>query len=153
MDALVELFEHHDLRGAAVVAGIASLSAVSYAVATVDPRGCIGRADPVHEDGALEVTGLQGHIGRRADREPFIHLHGAFARPDGRMRGGHFYAATVLATAELTLLTHAETEWSAEPFEQPSGQAADPLTVLVPRPSHPTSSPDRTAPTPEMKGS
>lgn len=54
-------------------------------------------------DEPAELVSLQGTLAR-SPQGPFLHCHIAVAARDGVLRGGHLLGATVMNTAEITLL-------------------------------------------------
>lgn len=51
-------------------------------------------------EGELEMTSLSGSVTEK-DGKPYLHLHAAFAGPDGKAVGGHLVEAVVSGTAEI----------------------------------------------------
>lgn len=50
----------------------------------------------------VEIASLLGNISSK-DEELFLHIHGTFTYPDGKMRGGHVKKLVVSATCEIYL--------------------------------------------------
>jgi predicted DNA-binding protein with PD1-like motif len=121
--------------GAAVAAAIGSLRELTYAVASPSAETLVAYRDRQRLLGAIEVCALHGHVGRDETGAPGFHLHGVFALDDGRVVGGHVFAARVLATLEVTLLLADGVAWCIEPFVPPGCAEAPPgLRAFVPRP-------------------
>ncbi len=97
--------------GAAVVCAIGSLEFLKYAVVRIDETGVPRYTSVLEEVGAIEITSLQGHLGRDDDSQPAVHLHGTFALADGAVRAGHVYGARALVTVEITLLVSDQLRW------------------------------------------
>ncbi len=99
-----------------MVSAIGSVYDVAFSTVTLDRFGKVGRSDPIRLDDAVELVGLQGQFGRDGTQRPQFHLHGMFALADGRVVGGHLFAARVLATVEV-VLGFGEIGWFAHPLE------------------------------------
>ena len=114
MELIMRLFEGDDVvrsieqamketftRNAAIDFGIGSLS---YAeVGTLPPEGPHKRNRIA---GPVELVLLTGLIVGKTETGPYsAHIHAAVADPDGAMRGGHLFLATVGAVVEIGLST------------------------------------------------
>ena len=88
-----------------------SAEQLCYGVVSLDEDGVPRYTDVLTIDGAIELTGLQGHVGSNADGTPTCHLHGNFGLEDGSVVAGHVYSARVLVTIEMTLLGSRDTKW------------------------------------------
>ena len=96
---------HHDMVYGSILSVIGSLKEAEIVYAVADDAGKIGirYSDPVRIKGPLELLACQGMIGRTADGESSIHLHGLMSNPEMTVYGGHFLenGNPVLATAEI----------------------------------------------------
>lgn len=118
-DSLVTLMDRSSCPGAMVVSAIGSLSELSYSHAQLGQNGVPTYSAALQERGSIEIAALQGHLGRCADDEPQIHLHGVFATADGRVVAGHLHTATVLVTAQIGLLCPTDISWRGSISEDP----------------------------------
>lgn len=111
IEALTTALDDVQADGAAVVTAIGSLEFLRYAVVTIDDTGVPRYTTVIEETGAIEITSIQGHLGREDDATPTAHLHGTFALTDGSVRAGHVYGARALVTVEITLLVSDQLRW------------------------------------------
>lgn len=113
-DLLASLGHGLDLLGASgavVLSCVGSLQELCYAGAAVDRDGVPSYSKPVTLSEPVEVISLQGHLGRDSDGAAQCHLHGSFARADGRLVAGHVMSATTLVTIEASILTGTNLTW------------------------------------------
>lgn len=118
---LVDQLDAMGFNGATVAAVTGSLSDLTFTVPYLRDDGSVALAPCFRERGAIEILSLQGHLGRDDAGVGRFHLHGAFALSDGRIVGGHFIKATVLATAEVTLIVGPDLGWDALPAPKMEG--------------------------------
>lgn len=110
-EVLYEAVQRTDVMSAALVSAAGSAEHLSYGVVSVG-EDCVPRYTEVLTlEGAIEITGLQGHIGTNADGTPTCHLHGNFGLENGSVVAGHVYAARALVTIEMTLIGSRQTKW------------------------------------------
>lgn len=109
--SLISLMARSGWPSAVLASAIGSLSELRYSYAELDADGRPTYSTPRVERGPIEIAALQGHLGRTADDEPQIHLHGVFAVATGRVVAGHVHSATVLVTMEIGLLCPADLAW------------------------------------------
>lgn len=121
--------ESYSLGSAAVVAAAGSAELVRYGVVKL-VDGVPIYEDPQELTGAIELTGIQGHIGREASGKLTFHLHGSFALADGSVVAGHVYEALALVTAEITLIGTYESEWVRSAEKYRDGHL---MPILTPR--------------------
>ncbi|MDR6989207.1 putative DNA-binding protein with PD1-like motif [Paenarthrobacter nitroguajacolicus] len=119
--------QHAD--GGALVAAAGSLEFLRYSVVKPDEENIPRYTDIIEETGAIEITGLQGHLGRESDGSATSHLHGTFALGDGTVRAGHVYDARVLVTVEMTVLLSDGLAWKRSVVEYGAGKT---MPVLLP---------------------
>lgn len=82
-------------------ASVAGIGAVGRAVVGLY-RVAERKYYPNTFEGELEMTSLAGNVTEK-DGKPYLHLHAAFAGPDGKAVGGHLSEAVVSGTAEIFL--------------------------------------------------
>lgn len=96
---------------AALASTAGSLEYLRYGVVSIADDGVPRYTQVVTLNDAIEVTGLQGHVGTNADNSPTCHLHGTFGLPDGSVVAGHVYEARALVTVEMTLIGSRDVGW------------------------------------------
>ena len=131
--AVSEEFDRSGLRGLTLISAVASFSSVQFGVAALDESGRPARSAVIDRVGAIEVTSLQGQIGRDETGSVSVHLHGSFAFEDGTIGGGHIFEAQVLATAEMLLISGKGLAWSAGPISVDSSHCDPSLVVFTPQ--------------------
>lgn len=130
LQGLAHVLDAEDVDGGALVAAAGSLQSLSYSVVSIGADSIPRYTNIVEEHGAIEVTGIQGHLGREADGNATCHLHGSFALSDGSVRAGHIYAAAVLVTVELTVILTPEAAWKRSSVEYGDSHQ---MPVLLPQ--------------------
>jgi predicted DNA-binding protein with PD1-like motif len=104
-DAVCQAFEASNRRFAIVASCIGSLRYVDYGLAACDEQGIVGPGLRfTRSNDAIEVGGIQGHIGVDVDNQPSPHLHGVMFGREGECFGGHLFEAHVLITLEFALI-------------------------------------------------
>lgn len=128
--ALYEAVDGAGLASASVVAVAGSAEQLSYGVVSIAADDVPRYTEVLTVEGAIEFTGLQGHVGQNADGSPTCHLHGTFGLPDGSVVAGHVYSARALVTIEMTLIGSPHVTWtrSAEKYK---GDHAMPVLLPV----------------------
>ncbi|MET3936644.1 PPC domain-containing DNA-binding protein [Arthrobacter sp. OAP107] len=111
LTALNAVLDEQHSNGGALVAAAGSLEFLRYSVVKPDEENVPRYTEIIEESGAIELTGLQGHLGREANGSPTSHLHGTFALDDGSVRAGHVFDARALVTVELTVLLCGDLIW------------------------------------------
>lgn len=111
LTSVSQLLDDHEADGGAVIAAAGSLEFLRYSVVKPDVEGIPRYTDIIEEVGAIEVTGLQGHLGRETDNTATSHLHGTFALSDGKVIAGHVFGARALVTVELTVALFHDVAW------------------------------------------
>lgn len=104
-------------RGEEIVRSLQAVcSQEGVTFASVTGIGAVGRAVvglyrvaekkfiPNTFEGELEMISLSGSVTEK-DGKPYLHLHAAFAGPDGGAVGGHLVEAVVSGTAEIFVNT------------------------------------------------
>lgn len=127
---IADILDSHEADGGALVAAAGSLEFLRYSVVKIDTDSVPRYTDIIEESGAIEITGLQGHLGREDDMSATCHLHGSFALADGSVRAGHVFGARVLVTAELTVILSPSLVWQRSVVQY--GNAGK-MPVLLPQ--------------------
>jgi predicted DNA-binding protein with PD1-like motif len=134
-DAVCAAFEASGRRLAIVVSCIGSLRYVDYGLASCDENGIVGPGLRfTRSDDAIEVGGIQGHIGVDADDQPSPHLHGVMFGREGECFGGHIFEAHALITLEFALVGGEGPAWKRV-YEPVLGSPPLPLLKPTVRPS------------------
>jgi predicted DNA-binding protein with PD1-like motif len=131
-DAVCQAFDASERRFPVLVSGIGSLRYVDYGLAACDPNGIVGPGLRfLREDDAIEVGGIQGHIGIDDHGLTSPHLHGVMFGREGECFGGHIFEARVLITMEFVLIRGDGPRWRRvhEPV-----LGSPPLPLLKPNP-------------------
>lgn len=128
--SVARVLDEQDADGGALVAAAGSLEFLRYSVVKPDADNVPRYTHIVEESGAIEITALQGHLGREADGAATCHLHGTFAMEDGSLRAGHVFGARVLVTVELTVLLSKDLVWQRSNVEYTGGKS---MPVLLPQ--------------------
>ncbi|MGD0019093.1 MAG: PPC domain-containing DNA-binding protein [Candidatus Limnocylindrales bacterium] len=126
---MLDVFDSQNSSGGALVSAAGSLEFLRYAVAVRDAAGIPRYSNILEETGAIEITSLQGHLGREADDAPTLHLHGTFVLEDSTLRAGHVFGARALITVELTLLLADGVRWDRRTIDVGRGHQ---MPILVP---------------------
>lgn len=121
--------DHAGFSSAAIVAAAGSLQSLKFGVVSIQEDDVPRYTDVVELDGAIEITGLQGHVGSEVDGSRTFHLHGTFANSDGSVVAGHVYEAKVLVTVEITLIGTTQVQWQRSAEEYASGHT---MPILLP---------------------
>ncbi len=96
-----------------IVLGEGSLSskrgALSLGLIPKLPRTCEGPVKPIQKDyfGPIEISCAIGNISLK-QRNPFVHLHGAFSLSDGSTIGGHLVKGIISLTGEFFIFETSE---------------------------------------------
>lgn len=99
------------VASAALVAVAGSVEHLTYGVVSIAGDGVPRYTEVLSVTDAIELTGMQGHIGVNADGTPTCHFHGTFGLPDGSVIAGHVYSARALVTIEMTLIGSKSARW------------------------------------------
>jgi len=135
-DAVCQAFEASGRRFPVLVSGIGSLRYVDYGLAACDPQGIVGPGLRfLREDDAIEVGGIQGHVGIDAEQQISPHIHGVMFGREGECFGGHIFEARVLITMEFALIGDAGPQWRRV-YEPVLGSPPLPLLKPIRRLSH-----------------
>jgi uncharacterized protein len=126
---LAGILDAQGADGGALVAAAGSLEHLAYSVVRMEPDNVPRYTRIIEEIGAIEITGLQGHLGREVDGSATTHLHGTFALEDGSVRAGHVFAARVLVTVELTVILTPDLAWHRSSVQYGAGNQ---MPVLLP---------------------
>lgn len=129
-EVLYRAVADHGLVSAAVVSVAGSAESIRYGVVSVGRDRFPRYTEVVEEHGAIELTGLQGHVGTEGGGAMTAHLHGSFARADGSVIAGHLYQARALVTVEMTVLGASDVSWIRS--EQEYGSEGHRMPILVP---------------------
>lgn len=128
-EAVLEAYERSGRAFPVVASCIGSLSYLDYGVAAcVDGIPGPG-ARFLRENDAIEIGGINGHVGFDAEGRPSTHLHGVMFGPDGSVFGGHIFEARVLITIEFALLGRNGPAWRR--VHRPVS-GSPPLPLLIP---------------------
>lgn len=106
MQSLQAFCEEHHIGNGAILTGVGSLRGCSYFDPTEvpDKPGYYVYGDPIELPCPIELISLNGIICTEEDGKPSLHIHAAFADPEGREFGGHFNTGNlVLSTVELII--------------------------------------------------
>lgn len=114
VSSLEAVCAHENVRFASV-AGIGAVGRAVVGLYRVAER----KYYPNTFEGEFEMTSLAGNVTEK-DGKPYLHLHAAFAGPDGKAVGGHLNEAVVSGTAEIFLTL----------YEGVMGRRTDPKTGL-----------------------
>lgn len=144
------ILDAHGADGGALVAAAGSLEFLQYSVVKVGTDSVPRYTDIVEESGAIEITGVQGHLGREQDGIATCHLHGSFALADGSVRAGHIFGARVLVTAELTVILTQGLVWQRSVVQY--GDAGQ-MPVLLPQQRLPAIAPSAVSTQPGIHAS
>lgn len=132
-DGVIAAFEQSQRRLPIVVSCIGSLRSIDYGLAACDDDGIVGPGLRFQRtDDAIEIGGIQGHVGIDADGNISPHLHGVMFGRTGECFGGHIFEAVTLITMEFALIGERSPGWSRvhEPV-----LGSPPLPLLKPEPS------------------
>lgn len=129
LKTLASILDTCEADGGALVAAAGSLEFLRYSVVKPDSDGVPRYTDIVEETGAIEITSLQGHLGREESGDAVCHLHGTFARDDGSLRAGHLFDARALVTVEMTVLLSGGTAWKRSSMQYGNGHE---MPILLP---------------------
>jgi predicted DNA-binding protein with PD1-like motif len=129
LKTLSSVLDSHDADGGALVSAAGSLEFLRYSVVKPDIDGVPRYTNIVEETGAIEITSLQGHLGRETNGEAVCHFHGTFARDDGSLRAGHVFGARALVTIELTVLLSSGVAWKRSSMKYGNGHE---MPILLP---------------------
>ncbi len=111
-EALCQVFEATGRRFPIVATCIGSLCYLDYGLAACDDKGIVGPGLRfTRVDDAIEIGGIQGHIGVDASQKPSPHLHGVMFGREGECFGGHIFEARVLITVEMALIGETDIGW------------------------------------------
>lgn len=130
-DGVIAAFEESGRRFPVVVSCIGSLWSIDYGLAACDD-GIVGPGLRFSRtDDAIEIGGIQGHIGIDAEDNVSPHLHGVMFGRQGACFGGHIFEAVTLITMEFALIGHDAPSWRRvhEPV-----LGSPPLPLLKPDP-------------------
>jgi len=142
--SIARILDEQEADGGALVAAAGSLEFLCYSVVRPDADNVPRYTHIVEESGAIEITALQGHLGRESDGAATCHLHGTFAMEDGSLRAGHVFDARVLVTVELTVLLVKDLVWQRSHVQYTGGKS---MPVLLPQ-AKPTSGKPVSGPVP-----
>lgn len=129
LKTLSSVLDDQGVDAGALVSAAGSLELLRYSVVKPDIDGVPRYTDIIEETGAIEITSLQGHLGREANGEAVCHFHGTFARDDGSLRAGHVFAARALVTVEVTLLLSSGVAWNRSSMKYGNGHE---MPILLP---------------------
>lgn len=129
LKTLSGVLDANNSDGGALVSAAGSLEFLRYSVVKPDVDGVPRYTEIIEETGAIEITSLQGHLGRETNGEAVCHFHGTFAQDDGSLRAGHVFDARVLVTVEMTLLLSSEVAWNRSSMKYGNGHE---MPVLLP---------------------
>jgi predicted DNA-binding protein with PD1-like motif len=104
-EGVIAAFEQSVRRFPIVVSCIGSLRYIDYGLAACDDDGIVGPGLRfTRTDDAIEIGGIQGHVGIDADGNISPHLHGVMFGRTGECFGGHIFEAIALITLEFALI-------------------------------------------------
>lgn len=130
-DGVIAAFEESGRRFPVVVSCIGSLRSIDYGLAACDD-GIVGPGLRFSRtDDAIEIGGIQGHIGTDSEDNVSPHLHGVMFGRQGECFGGHIFEAVTLITIEFALIGQDAPSWRRvhEPV-----LGSPPLPLLKPDP-------------------
>ena len=110
--AVLDAFEQSGRRFTTVVSMIGSLQYVDWGIASCDTEGIPGPGARKQRREAIEIGGIQGHVGVDAEGGPSCHLHGVMFDAHGQCIGGHIFVGEVLITVEFALVGGANVLWN-----------------------------------------
>lgn len=129
VSSILAAFDVADAEGGAVTSAIGSLKHLAFVVVDVNEDDAPVYSEPIELFEPIELTGLQGHVGRHQDGAASSHLHGNFAVKGGASLGGHLISATVLVTVEITILLPDGLSWCRDREFFMNGQE---MPILLP---------------------
>ncbi|MGK3957530.1 PCC domain-containing protein [Arthrobacter sp. R4] len=129
LKTLASILDDQNADGGALVSAAGSLEFLRYSVVKPDAEGVPRYTEIIEETGAIEITSLQGHLGREINGQAVCHFHGTFAQDDGSLRAGHVFDARVLVTVEMTVLLSSGVAWRRSSMPYGNGHQ---MPILVP---------------------
>lgn len=108
LDGLEEACRQHNVKYAAIVSVIGSLSKTKFAIpvrSEENKKVGIVYAEPTVLEGPIELLSAQGVICQSEDGKYLTHLHGSISDEEMRVWGGHFFNGgnITLATVDFVI--------------------------------------------------